>query len=93
VKQNAGEENNHLATKTNRAAGLQIFLQPGSGSRAEELPAGFHPASETAVHQNRHPGSLLETFDRLRTEFLVCRNQPAVAAYDRVGVGAQWGFF
>jgi hypothetical protein len=50
VKQHAGKQEYHLTAKTGWHIRRRLVLQDaGATRRIEQLPAGFHPASETSI--------------------------------------------
>jgi hypothetical protein len=52
VKQHAGKQEYHLTAKTSWDIRPRAILQDAGVTRhIEQLPAGFHPASETAIPQ------------------------------------------
>jgi hypothetical protein len=78
VKQHAGKQEYHLTAKTSWDIRRRAILQDAGVTRhIEQLPAGFHPASETAIPHECEPRPSLPLFDCLRPEFFVRCNEPA----------------
>jgi hypothetical protein len=79
VKQHAGKQEYHLTAKPGWDIRRRVVLQAAGAARCiEQLPAGFHPASETAIPHQREAGPSLPLLDCLRPEFFVGCDEPAI---------------
>jgi hypothetical protein len=79
VKQHAGKQDYHLTAKSSWDIRRRMVLQDAGATRCvEQLPAGFHPAAETAISHQCESGPSLPLFDCLRPEFFVRCTEPAI---------------